>query len=316
MASQPDTVILLATYRPGALLVPQLDSYAQQSHRGWRLIVSDDSPDAQSQADIARALQALRERMPGQDIGHICGPRRGSAQNFLHLLRAAGTQDDFAALSDQDDVWLPEKLARARTALATLPPDQPGLYCARTQLCDADLTPIRLSPIWLRRFGLRNALVQNVAAGNTIVLNRAGLALAQQAVSAAEASGIAAHDWWLYQLITAFGGTVLRDNQPVLLYRQHAANQMGRNDTLRAGFVRLRRIWSGEYHDWVGRNLAALLPLSAQMPDESRQTLTDFAALRQASAWQRLSGWQRLGLYRQSRRGGLILWLALLLGRL
>ena len=316
MASQPDTVILLATYQPGALLAPQLDSYAWQSHRDWRLLVSDDSPDPQSQTDVLRGLQALRDRMPEQDIRHIRGPQRGSAQNFLHLLRAAGTQDNYVALSDQDDVWLPEKLARARAALAALPPDQPALYCARTQLCDADLVPIRLSPIWSRPFCLRNALVQNVAAGNTIVLNKAGLVLAQKYAAQAEACDIAAHDWWLYQLITAFAGKVLRDDQPVLLYRQHAANQMGRNDTLRAGLIRLRRIWLGEYRDWVGRNLAALLPLSAQMPDASRQTLVDFAALRRANPWQRLRGWQRLGLYRQNRRGGLILWLALLLGRL
>jgi hypothetical protein len=78
----------------------------------------------------------------------------------------------------------------------------------------------------------------------------------------------------------------------------------------------LRRIWSGEYREWVGRNLTALLPLSAQMPIESRQILTSFVTLRQAKAWQRLIGWQRLGLYRQNRRSGLILWLALLLGRL
>jgi glycosyltransferase involved in cell wall biosynthesis len=316
VASQPDTVILLATYRPGALLAPQLNSYVQQSHRGWRLIVSDDSSDPDSQSDVIHALQAMRDRMPGQDIKHMSGPGRGSAQNFLHLLRAARTQDHYAALSDQDDVWLPEKLARARAALAALPADQPGLYCARTQLCKADLTPIRLSPVWPRRFGLRNALIQNIAAGNTIVLNRAGLDLALRAVTAAETSDIAAHDWWLYQLITAFGGTVLHDDQPVLLYRQHATNQMGRNDTIQAKIVRLRRIWSGEYREWVGRNLTALLPLSAQMPIESRQILTSFVTLRQAKAWQRLIGWQRLGLYRQNRRSGLILWLALLLGRL
>ncbi|MDZ4136517.1 MAG: glycosyl transferase, partial [Paracoccaceae bacterium] len=182
--------------------------------------------------------------------------------------------------------------------------------------CHADLTPIAPSPVWHRPFGFANALVQNVAAGNTIVLNRAALDLAQAASFAADAAGIVAHDWWLYQLVTGVGGQVIRDPEPVLLYRQHAGNQMGRNDTVAAAIWRLRRILRGEFRDWNARNIAALRPLADRLTPENQALLAGFATLRWQAAAGRLCGLARLGLYRQTRRAGLAMWLAAGLNRL
>ncbi|MDZ4134919.1 MAG: glycosyltransferase, partial [Paracoccaceae bacterium] len=123
-----EVVILMGLFNAGPLLAPQLESLRRQSHTAWRLIVSDDGSH-----DAGPALvQAFAQHQPDHDIALIKGPGQGFARNFVHLIRAAGPQVPYAAFSDQDDVWLPQKLARAVAALAELRADRPALYCART----------------------------------------------------------------------------------------------------------------------------------------------------------------------------------------
>jgi len=53
----------------------------------------------------------------------VAGPKRGAAANFLSLLRRAPErtpEGHWLAFSDQDDVWLPDKLSRGIAALEAL----------------------------------------------------------------------------------------------------------------------------------------------------------------------------------------------------
>ena len=59
----------------------------------------------------------------------------------MTLLRAAAAADpDVIAFADQDDVWLPDKLARGVGALQGVA--GPGLYCSRQILVDQVLRRI------------------------------------------------------------------------------------------------------------------------------------------------------------------------------
>ncbi|MDH3264993.1 MAG: glycosyl transferase, partial [Paracoccaceae bacterium] len=214
----------------------------------------------------------------------------------------------FAALSDQDDVWLPAKLARATDRLAALPEDRPALYCGRTVICDEGLRRLGLSPLFARPPSFRNALTQSIGGGNTMVLNRPGLALARAA--AAEAGRIIMHDWWLYQLVSGAGGTVLYDPEPQLLYRQHRQNQIGSNSSTAARLRRLGMVARGVLRDWNATNIAALRASAHRLTPENRALLEAFAAARAAPFPRRLGAFRRLGLYRQTRGGGLSYWCA------
>jgi glycosyltransferase involved in cell wall biosynthesis len=306
--------ILMALYNGAPHLQAQLDSFAAQDWADWDLLVSDDG-SGDAGPEIVRAFAAAQ---PKRAVRLISGPKQGFARNFLHLIAEAG-DGSAVAIADQDDVWLPAKLSRAMAVLADHAQDQPLLYCARTHIVAPDLTPLALSPRWPRPFGFANALVQNVAAGNTIVLNRAALHLAQEAgrrAAAAGAADVAAHDWWLYQLVTGAGGLVVRDDAPVLLYRQHPQNEMGRNDTLSAWRARLAKVMSGTFADWNRRNIAALTAAGDLLTPEARHLLADFARLRQRGLFGRLAGLRRAGLYRQTRGAQAVLWLAAALGRI
>ena len=300
----------MALYNGAANLRMQIDSYLAQEGVDWRLIVSDDGSSDEGPAivfDYAARLGTDRVRM-------ISGPRRGVAANFLALLSTLPEDPGYVAFSDQDDVWLPHKLQRAARLLQDASKtDVPKLYCSRTLICDSDLGRQRPSARPLRPPSFRNALVQNIAAGNTIVLEPRALAVLQSAMTEAGAGVL--HDWWIYQMVTGVGGQVIFDDKPGLLYRQHPGNVVGANDGWRAAMTRLGMVLRGRYSSWNTANLATLVATAHRLTPENRDLLNGFVAARQSPAPFRLARLSRLGLYRQTRIGQAGFWIAAALGR-
>jgi glycosyltransferase involved in cell wall biosynthesis len=307
---KPEICILLAHYKGEAFLQAQLDSYLAQTRPGWSLLVSDDGPTPAS----TRILSDFRDAHPGRDIAVIPGPRQGFSRNFMTLLQKAPADALYVALSDQDDVWFPDKLDRAIRKLEELPADRPGLECARTMLCAAALPVTGPAGLFRRAPDVRIALGQSIGGGNTMVLNRAALELA--AAAATEASNPVAHDWWLYQLITGCGGAVIRDEEPVLYYRQHDGNQIGANLSARARMTRLLALLGGRFLRWNTVGLAALEGPSHRFTPQAQQVLADFRAARQGPVWRRVRALRRSGVFRQSRLGDVALYVACLINRL
>lgn len=309
-AAHPAVAILLATYNGAAVLPEQLASYRAQTLRPALVLVGDDG----SQDGTQEVLDAFAAAHPDLPVQRVAGPGRGPAANFRALFARVPAGIDLAAISDQDDVWLPEKLARAAAALAAVPDGEPALYGAATVICDAALAPRGVSRRLRCPTGFRHALVQNFAGGNTMVLNRAALDLVRAA--AAEAPVPVLHDWWLYQIVAGAGGRILYDPEPVLLYRQHAGNLIGANTGLAAQLRRLRMMLAGDFRRWNAENIAALAASAHRLTPENRALLAGFAALRDRALPGRLAMLWRLGLYRQDLAGRLSLWLAALLGRI
>lgn len=306
----PPVTVLLGQLNGARFLETQLASIASQIGCQARLIISDDGS-----ADHGPMLvKAFSARHPEVRVTMLNGPGRGFAQNYLHLLRAAGPDVPYVALCDQDDYWLPGRLARALRLVEAVPPGVPALYGSRTLVCNADLTPRNPSPLHARKPTFRNALVQSIAGGNTMVLNRAALDLVQAA--SFEPGAVVAHDWWLYQIITGVGGQVIYDPEPGVLYRQHADNMIGANNSIRGGLIRLGAVLAGRFSRWNGINVVALRASAHRFTPENRQILEDFATLRAAPLHRRLRILSRMGLFRQTRKGDLALWIAALLGRI
>lgn len=306
--ASPRIAILLATFNGAAFLAEQLDSLRRQSVQSWRLVVSDDGS-----TDGTRAIvEAFAASMPGR-VSWVEGPRQGATANFLSLVSRT-LEGEWLAYCDQDDVWLPERLARGVEALTDLP--GPAVHAARTVICAPDLTQLGPAPLFTRTPGFRNALVQACLPGNTTLVNAAGAALLRRAVPAAQPAGIVSHDWWTYQILSGTGAAVLRDPAQTVLYRQHAGNVMGRNDTMRARLARLVRLGSGDYGGWLRANQRALAGARGLLAPENRTLLDRFGGALDASGPVAAAAMARMGLYRQTRAGTAALLAAAAAGRL
>ena len=170
------------------------------------------------------------------------------------------------------------------------------------------LEPLGLSPALRRPPGFANALVQNIATGCTMVLNAAARRLVLDGPAPPDGT---LHDWWCYLLVTGAGGTVIRDEEPALLYRQHGANAVGATDhALTRLFSALRR-GAGPYVNRI-RAQAEALESAPNLTEDARRLLLLMRRLRDAGPLGRIAALWHGGVYRQSRLEDLILlaWVA------
>jgi hypothetical protein len=300
--------ILLSTFNGEQYLAEQLASFTAQTHTAWRLYWRDDGS-----SDRTIPLMQAFLAGPGAERCsiHPSGGRLRATRSFLALLRMALHRPAaFFAFSDQDDVWLPEKLAHGVAVLGEQPPGRPALYfCART-LTDATLAPIGqvLSP--RHPPGFPAALTQNLAPGCCMMLNRP----AAELVDASPPPEGTWHDWWAYLVVAAHGGAVIAGNTPDILYRQHAANLIGEP----AGFwhrtVGAVRRGQGPFMTLFWRHIASLQAATAPLPAKTRQTLALIDHASRGGLLSRLKVLRLPGLVRQTWPETLLFRLWFLLG--
>ncbi|MCU7248708.1 glycosyltransferase family 2 protein [Pseudomonas koreensis] len=300
-AERPETgesvAILMCSYNGERFLSEQLASIEQQNHTQWRLFVSDDG-STDSTLSILRTFQT---RLGGRKVTLVSGPQAGFASNFMSVTCLESIDADFYAWSDQDDVWSADKLSAALAWLRQIPKDVPALYASRTILVDEAGVTVGLTPRFCRSFSFCNALVQNVAAGNTMVFNRA----ARELLRANPRLSIVAHDWWAYLLVTGAGGAFFFDETPHLFYRQHEANSIGANTGLKSALIRIRKLFQGRLSRWIDQNVSNLDSVDYLLAEPSLEVLRRFKAARNRSLPGRLLGMWRAGVYRQTLMGNL-----------
>lgn len=306
-----NTVTILMGVLDGAKwLQPQLDSIAGQDHKNWVLRVSDDGSSDPS----AEILTGFSKAHSGKT--HLgSGPESGFGNNYMQLIRHLPKTVGHTAFADQDDIWSSEKLRRGFGALNGSG-DGPVLYCGRRWLWFHKTDQRIKSPRPKRDFGFRNALIENVAGGNTIMLNPAAARLARQAARMIT-KPVFAHDWWLYQLITGAGGTVIFDNgPPCILYRQHSANAIGAGHGVSAQIRRKAGVLKGDFAHRIKQNLAVLGQIQPLLTEDARRDLRRFQLARTAALHQRLLLLNEVRPYRQNRIGTLGFWGAASIGQI
>ncbi|MEM9317798.1 MAG: glycosyltransferase [Pseudomonadota bacterium] len=296
--------IVMGVRDGAAHLSAQLASFLRQSHKDWTLLVSDDGSEDRSHEIVA----AFGTDQAQGRVRLIDGPKTGAAANYLHLLANADKDADFIALSDQDDVWFPERLTRGIDALKVLSRERPTLYAAQTVLIDTDGWPLRHRTGRAKSPTFSNALVQNITAGNTIMLNRGAADLAARAQTSRTPPF---HDWWLYALIKGAGGHVVIDPQPVLAYRQHGGSILGAHRGWAAGVARARLVANGTWRSWLSAHHRALESVAAELTDENQTRLAHLLHPRVP----RLAAFARARVQRQGHIGTAALGLAALAGR-
>ncbi|MBP9183358.1 MAG: glycosyltransferase [Fuscovulum sp.] len=300
----PRVTVLMAVRDGAAHLEAQLHSIAAQRGVDWRLVASDDGSGDDSPAFLARFAAAH----PGR-VQLTQGPRQGATANFLALLAATGADDGWLAFSDQDDIWLPDKLARATAAMRAA---EVGLWTAQVTLCDESGRVLGPGQTMPERpdFGL--LAVEALAGGNTMVLTPPAADLLRRALAITPADLLRGvyHDWWAAQVVAAAGGALVWEPQPCLLYRQHEDAQVGHG----GGRRRARRVLGGGFGQSLAAQLRALQAAAPLLRPEARALIDQLAALPALPFPRRLIAAQGLPVRRRTPGATLALRLALALG--
>lgn len=247
----PRVDILLATFNGARFIEEQIESLFRQTYRSWRVLARDD----ESVDGTIEILRRYAERHPDRFVlitdhdGNL-----GYIGNFARLMEQSTATH--VALCDQDDIWLPHKLAKTMEKMESLErahgPRTPLLVFTDLQVVDDALGPIdkslwgfaNLDPAICHHFKMM--LLQNVVTGCTALINRplVGLCLPMP-------GAVLAHDWWIALVASAFGQSCYLSDQTVL-YRQHGDNQIGasalRGGSISAAPLRFIRTFRRDFH--------------------------------------------------------------------
>ncbi|MCQ9203148.1 MAG: glycosyltransferase [Prochlorococcus marinus CUG1436] len=223
----------------------------------------------------------------------------GYAKNFLLGLKEAGNNYDFYAFSDQDDIWELDKINRGVEALNSQGSNLPKLYCSRTAYFNSDCSKqIGSSKIHTKKPTFANALLQNIAGGNTIIMNKLARKLVIKTVKAKK---FISHDWWCYLIISGSGGMIIFDDTKTVKYRQHKKNLIGMNIGFKNQKSRLLEFASGKVKNWLDSNSENLNKNKSLLTKHNLKILYYFSkARRSKSVFKRLLYLYRSGVYRQS----------------
>ena len=301
--------ILMGTKNGERFIAEQLDSLAAQTHQNWILYVSDDG----SNDNTLRILNDYQSQWPVGKLIIKQGPMQGFCVNFLSMACDPNIKADYYAFCDQDDVWLASKLVVAIQNISQHQDDgAPYVYSGRTLYVNESLEKIGCSPLFAFPRTFRNALIQNIAGGNTMIFN-------QGVKNALEKVGVVnhpSHDWWVYQLVTGIGGIVYYDPIPQTLYRQHKNALVGGNNSFLARVERISMVFRGDFRRWSDKNIEILCIAKPWLTHGSKETLDLFKKMRCASLKDRFRLLEVAGLYRQTWRGTISLLIAALLKKI
>lgn len=287
--------ILMATYNGQKYIAEQLDSLAAQTYENWQLIASDDG----STDDTVQILRIYQELWGAEKIQIRLRSKADFVENFLSMVCDPAIQGDYYAFCDQDDVWFPQKLAIAVDHLENLDTAIPLLYCGRTAYVHDDLKPYSYSPNFIFPKSFRNALVQCIAGGNTMVFNQPTKNMLEQIGLVSTPS----HDWWLYQLVTGAGGYVYYDSTPYIFYRQHSGALIGGNVGILAKIKRIFQVFNGRFLNYSDQNIRSLESGYKFLTHDNKKILDLFKIMRSAKLKDRFRLLEICGLYRQTWRG-------------
>lgn len=256
MSSLPEVEVLLATYNGARFLREQIDSILAQDYGNIRVLTRDDGSSDGTVEILAQYSARFPDRFRVMPVGVATGNPKN---NFLLLMKAATA--DYICFSDQDDVWLPDKVSSTKQAMDQLESQWgaklPLLVFTDLHLVDDKLRIVHES-FWAymnidpgRINRLSELMVQSVVTGCTAMLNRPLLELSVRMPEEAYM-----HDLWISWLASFMGKSSPVKAQTVL-YRQHDRNVIGTGSNVagvavqeptRSWWERIRRPRIAEAH--------------------------------------------------------------------
>lgn len=229
--------ILMTTYNGEKYVREQIDSILSQSFEDFHITISDDySPDS-----TYSILKSYEEKLP-EKIKVIRPPHRfGNARDhFFYLLKAIDA--DYYFFSDQDDVWLKDKVSLFMNAFKEAESSY-GKYFPLLVFSDQTPTDSQLNPLAesLMEYQKQNPnirsykelIFQNVVTGGAMALNKK---LRDVSLLCTDTPKTLMHDHWI-AIVAALFGKCIYLNKSTSFYRQHGRNEVGAKNVRQLGYI-------------------------------------------------------------------------------
>ncbi|HFI0862273.1 TPA: glycosyltransferase family 2 protein [Streptococcus suis] len=211
--------ILMSTYNGQQFLAEQIRSIQDQSYTDWTLFIRDDG-SSDNTKEILKDFERQDSRI--HLIDNDKSDNLGVIKSFHKLVNH--DRADYYFFSDQDDVWLPNKLELSLKETKNYLADLPLMVYMDLKVVNQDLEIMTESMVKSQSHHANTELVQelteNTVTGGVAMINHALAEMWQ------ETDDILMHDWYLALLASAFGNLVFID-RPGELYRQHSDNVLG-----------------------------------------------------------------------------------------
>jgi glycosyltransferase involved in cell wall biosynthesis len=223
--------VALCTHNGERFIEEQLRSILGQTLIPTEIVVSDDASTDRTIALIESTIADWRKQYPDArfEVRFLHNPvALGVTSNFEQAI--LGATGDLIALSDQDDVWLPNRIER----MVSVFDNRPDLLLLHTDAFLIDAVGRRMPGSLLEALevstrtraavhsgeALGELMKRNIVTGATTMFRRSLIKVAVPFPAAW------LHDEWL-AIVAASTGTVDLLEESLLEYRQHGANQVG-----------------------------------------------------------------------------------------
>lgn len=232
-------LIMLSTYNGEKYLEEQLNSIInQETECEVHLYIRDDH-------STDNTINILKKYESYDHIQVEYGHNIGCNASFLSMLQHAHGYD-YYGFSDQDDIWMSNKIQKAIDGLKTLDLTKPCLYASCSLLVDNEMNELGLTQIDRRGLTFNNVLIQNLMPGHTQVFNQQLVDLINEHTK--DYKRVNVHDFWLALHAITFGETYF-ENTPYTYYRQHTDNELGYAHGLKGWIIqRIKRVIDKKAH--------------------------------------------------------------------
>ena len=232
--------ILLAAYNGALWIGEQLESILSQSGVEVSVFISVDFSDDNT-FEICNDYKRRFNNVHVLEYGDSYG---SAALNFFRLVRDVDASSfDYIAFSDQDDVWLPEKMHRAINVLSNEGAD---CYASDLTLWENGKIGKKLTKSQKQR--MYDYIFQGASAGCTYVFNSQSFFYFKTKVSNNSLiEKNMSHDWIAYAVTRSRKYKWIIDPVSFFLYRQHSMNVQGARLGLLGGMKKIMQIRSGWY---------------------------------------------------------------------
>jgi len=207
--------ILLSTYNGEKYLEEQLESILNQKGEFLLKILARDDGSKDG------TLEILKKYSKKMNMKIIRGKNIGVNKSLKELFMNCDTDCDYFSISDQDDVWLDNKI---QTAIESLSKNKNRLkmFASRSLVTDINMNVIGKTQDPGDKLSYYNAMVQNVCPGHTQVFNKDVILKLRKNYS----ENIFVIDWWIYLLVSSMG-EITFDKRCFVKHRQHGLNSAG-----------------------------------------------------------------------------------------